>query len=93
LLYTKIPEIGKSGKGWQYWQSAVGIWDHEQSGGGAMVDLGCHYAKIFQNYIGKEIRPVEVMCWVPTQVHPIKAEDSVIGLVKYANGAIGQMRV
>ncbi|HWZ04349.1 MAG TPA: Gfo/Idh/MocA family oxidoreductase [Mucilaginibacter sp.] len=69
------------------------FWDHEQSGGGAMVDLGCHCIEIARNYIGKNIRPVEVMCWAATQVHPIKAEDSAIGLVKYANGAIGQFEV
>jgi len=69
------------------------FWDAEQSGGGAMVDLGCHCVEIARNYIGKEIRPVEVMCWAATQVHPIKAEDSAIGLVKYANGAIGQFEV
>jgi len=69
------------------------FWDNEQSGGGAMVDLGCHCVEITRNFIGKEIRPVEVMCWAATQVHPIKAEDSGIGLVKYANGAIGQFEV
>ena len=58
-----------------------------------MVDLGCHCVEIARNYIGKQIRPVEVMCWAATQVHPIKAEDSGIGLVKYANGAIGQFEV
>jgi len=69
------------------------FWDHEQSGGGAMVDLGCHCVEIARGYIGKKVRPVEVMCWAATQVHPIKAEDSAIGLVKYANGAIGQFEV
>ena len=33
------------------------------------------------------------MCWAATQVHPIDAEDNAIGLVKYANGAIGQFEV
>jgi len=33
------------------------------------------------------------MCWADTQVHPIAAEDSAIGLVRYANGAIGQFEV
>ena len=69
------------------------FWDAEQSGGGAIVDLGCHCVEISRNYIGKEIRPVEVMCWAATQVHPIQAEDSAIGLVKYANGAMGQFEV
>ena len=58
-----------------------------------MVDLGCHCVEIARNYIGKDIKPVEVMCWAATQVHPIKAEDSAIGLVKYANGAMGQFEV
>jgi predicted dehydrogenase len=69
------------------------FWDKEQSGGGAIVDLGCHCIEIARNFIGKEIRPVEVMCWGDTQVHPIEAEDHAIGLVRYENGAIGQFEV
>ncbi len=69
------------------------FWDKEQSGGGAMIDLACHCVEIGRNFIGKDIRPVEVMCWADTQVHPIEAEDHAIGLVKYANGAIGQFEV
>ncbi|MBN1875558.1 MAG: Gfo/Idh/MocA family oxidoreductase [Anaerolineae bacterium] len=69
------------------------FWDPEQSGGGAIVDLACHCIEISRNFIGKEIRPVEVMCWADTQVHPIAAEDNAIGLVRYANGAIGQFEV
>jgi len=69
------------------------FWDKEKSGGGAIIDLACHCVEISRNFIGKEIRPVEVMCWAATQVHPIEAEDHAIGLVKYANGAIGQFEV
>jgi len=69
------------------------FWDREQSGGGAIVDMGCHCIEIARNFIGKTIRPVEVMCWADTQVHPIDAEDTAIGLVRYANGAIGQFEV
>jgi predicted dehydrogenase len=69
------------------------FWDHEQSGGGAMVDLGCHCVEIARNFIGKDVRPVKVMCWAATQVHPIKAEDHAIALVEYASGAIGQFEV
>lgn len=69
------------------------FWDKEISGGGAIVDLGCHCIEIIRNFIGKHVRPVEVMCWADTQVHPIDAEDSAIGLVKYASGAIGQFEV
>ena len=69
------------------------FWDIEQAGGGAIVDLGCHCIAIARNFIGKDDKPIEVMCWADTQVHPIDAEDSAIGLVKYASGAIGQFEV
>ncbi len=69
------------------------FWDKEKSGGGAIIDLGCHCVEISRNFIGKHVKPLEVMCWADTQVHPIEAEDHAIGLVKYANGAIGQFEV
>jgi predicted dehydrogenase len=69
------------------------FWDKKKSGGGAMVDLGCHCIEIGRNFIGKDIRPVEVMCWAETQVKPIEAEDHAIALIKYENGAISQVEV
>jgi len=69
------------------------FWNKELAGGGAILDLGCHCVEIARTYIGKDIRPVEVMCWADTQVKPIDAEDHAIGLVKYASGAIGQFEV
>ncbi|PUZ21287.1 gfo/Idh/MocA family oxidoreductase [Chitinophaga costaii] len=69
------------------------FWDKEQAGGGCMLDLGCHCVEIARSFIGKDIRPVEVMCWADTQVKPIDAEDHAIALVKYENGAIGQFEV
>lgn len=65
------------------------FWAKEQSGGGAIVDMGCHCIEIARNFIGKENRPIEVTCWADTQVHPIDAEDHAVGLVRYDNGAIG----
>ncbi len=69
------------------------FWNPEISGGGAIVDLGCHCIEIGRSFIGKNIRPVEVVCWADTQVKPIAAEDHAIGLVRYQNGAIGQFEV
>lgn len=69
------------------------FWNPEISGGGAIVDLGCHCIEIGRSFIGKNIRPVEVVCWADTQVKPIDAEDHAIGLVRYQNGAIGQFEV
>jgi predicted dehydrogenase len=69
------------------------FWDIEQAGGGCILDLGCHCVEITRSYIGKDIRPMEVMCWADTQVKPIDAEDHAIGLIKYENGAIAQFEV
>ena len=69
------------------------FWDPSQSGGGAIIDLGCHCIEIGRNYIGKEIKPLEVMCWGDTLVKPIEAEDNAIALIKYATGAICQIEV
>ncbi|MEO6328507.1 MAG: Gfo/Idh/MocA family oxidoreductase [Ginsengibacter sp.] len=69
------------------------FWDIEQAGGGCILDLGCHCVEIARCFIGKDIKPIEVMCWADTQVKPIDAEDHAIGLVRYENGAIGQFEV
>jgi predicted dehydrogenase len=69
------------------------FWDMEQAGGGAIVDMGCHCIEIIRNFVGKKHRPVEVMCWADTLVHPIEAEDHGIGLIRFDNGAMGQFEV
>lgn len=69
------------------------FWDARKAGGGAIVDLGCHCIEIVRNFAGKSNRPVEVMCWMDTLVHPIEAEDTAIGLVRFESGAVGQFEV
>jgi len=69
------------------------FWNIELAGGGCILDLGCHCIEITRSFIGKDIKPAEVMCWADTQVKPIEAEDHAIGLIKYENGAIGQFEV
>lgn len=69
------------------------FWTKELSGGGAIVDMGCHCIEIARSFIGKEHRPLEVTCWADTQVHPIETEDNAVGLVRYDSGAIGQFEV
>jgi predicted dehydrogenase len=69
------------------------FWDKSQAGGGAIVDLGCHCIEIIRNFVGKGNRPVEVMCWADTLVHPIEAEDNAVALVRFESGAIGQFEV
>lgn len=69
------------------------FWDAEQAGGGAIIDMGCHCIEIIRSFAGKDNRPVEVMCWSDTLVHPIEAEDHGIGLIRFESGAIGQFEV
>lgn len=69
------------------------FWNIEKAGGGCIIDLGCHCIEITRSFIGKDVKPMEVMCWAETQVKPIDAEDHAIGLIKYENGAIGQFEV
>jgi len=69
------------------------FWNLELAGGGCILDLGCHCVEITRSYIGKDIKPMEVMCWADTQVKPIDAEDHAIALIKYENGSIGQFEV
>jgi predicted dehydrogenase len=69
------------------------FWDRAQAGGGPIVDLGCHCIEIIRSFVGKGNRPVEVMCWADTLVHPIEAEDNAIALIRFESGAIGQFEV
>lgn len=69
------------------------FWDDTQAGGGAIIDLGCHCIEIIRNFVGKNNRPVEVMCWKDTLVHPINAEDNAIAMIRFESGAVGQFEV
>ena len=68
------------------------FWDANQAGGGAIVDLGCHCIDHPQ-LRGKENRPLEVVCWTDTLVHPIEADDNAIALIRFESGAMGQFEV
>jgi predicted dehydrogenase len=69
------------------------FWNKQQSGGGAIMDMGCHCIEIARGFLGKGNRPLEVTCWADTQVHPIDVEDHAVGLVRYESGGIGQFEV
>src|SRR5436189_2862098 len=69
------------------------FWDGRLTGGGAIVDLGCHCIEIIRNYVGKGNRPVEVFCHTDTLVHPIDDEDNAVALIRFESGAIGQFAV
>jgi predicted dehydrogenase len=69
------------------------FWDGRLTGGGAIIDLGCHCIEIIRNFVGKGNRPLEVLCHTDTLVHPISDEDNAIALIRFESGAIGQFEV
>jgi predicted dehydrogenase len=69
------------------------FWDGRLTGGGAIVDLGCHCIEIIRNFVGKGNRPVDVLCHTDTLVHPISDEDNAIALIRFESGATGQFEV
>jgi len=68
------------------------FWDGRLTGGGAIVDLGCHCIEIIRNYVGKDNRPLEVLCHADTLVHPIGDEDNAVALIRFESGASASSR-
>jgi predicted dehydrogenase len=69
------------------------FWDGRLTGGGAIIDLGCHCIEIIRSFAGKGNRPLEVLCHTDTLVHPIDDEDNAVALIRFESGAIGQFEV
>lgn len=70
---------------------AAHFWDAERTGGGALMDMGCHMFEAFRYFLGKDDRPIEVTAWGDRLVHHDKttAEDNAIAMVRFQSGAIG----
>lgn len=64
------------------------FWKKELSGGGALIDMGCHLVAIFNLILGET--PSDVLCHAPTLHHDTDCEDNVLALLKYSRGVIGQ---
>ncbi|HUU26814.1 MAG TPA: Gfo/Idh/MocA family oxidoreductase [archaeon] len=66
------------------------FWDVERSGGGALMDLGCHGIAFCYWFLG---RPgiKSVMCHMGTYVHgdKTKGEDNSVCLLEFESGALG----
>jgi predicted dehydrogenase len=67
------------------------FWDVEQTGGGALNDLGCHCVEAARYFFGKQDKVVEVMAWGDTLVHKnrTKGEDNALLILKFESGGIG----
>jgi len=66
------------------------FWDVARSGGGVMLDMGCHAFEFFRWVLGKP-RAVSVMAQMGTYVHGDKTlgDDNSIGIVEFEGGAVG----
>ena len=64
------------------------FWDVNRSGGGALMDLGCHGIAFTYWFLGRS--PIKsVYCQMGTYVHgdKTKADDDVLCIVEFENGA------
>lgn len=68
------------------------FWDPALTGGGAMMDMGCHTVEAARYFIGKDVKAVEAMAWGDLLMHRDKttAEDNAVLLIRFANGQLGQ---
>jgi predicted dehydrogenase len=66
------------------------FWDVERSGGGALMDLGCHGIAFCYWFLNR--KPIQsVYCQMATQVHGDKTrgEDNAICILEFEGGAVG----
>jgi myo-inositol 2-dehydrogenase / D-chiro-inositol 1-dehydrogenase len=66
------------------------FWDVARSGGGVVMDMGCHAIEFFRWMLGRS--PVKsVYAQMSTQVHKSKTagEDNALLILEFENGAIG----
>lgn len=66
------------------------FWDVDRSGGGVVMDMGCHAIEFFRWMLGRP--PVtSVYAQMSTQVHRDKTrgEDNALLILEFANGAVG----
>lgn len=68
------------------------FWNKELSGGGALLDMGCHTIEAARYFIGKENPVAEVIAWADTLFHHDKteAEDNAVLLMRFEGGQLGQ---
>jgi len=68
------------------------FWNVELSGGGVLMDMGCHGIAFCYWFLGRpEIK--SVYCQMATHVHgdKTKGEDDSVCILEFANGAIGMI--
>jgi myo-inositol 2-dehydrogenase/D-chiro-inositol 1-dehydrogenase len=71
---------------------AAWFWDVDQSGGGALMDLGCHGIAFCWWFLGKP-KVKSVYSQMSTQVHgkKTKGDDEAITIIEFEGGAVGMV--
>jgi predicted dehydrogenase len=66
------------------------FWDIDNTGGGALNDLGCHCIEAARYFFGKNDKVTEVMAWGANLVHRDKTrgEDNALLLLQMASGGV-----
>jgi predicted dehydrogenase len=66
------------------------FWDIDNTGGGALNDLGCHCIEAARYFFGKQDRVTEVMAWGANLLHrdKTKGEDNALLLLQMASGGV-----
>jgi len=64
------------------------FWKRAESGGGALIDMGCHLIAVFNMLLGEN--PTSVLCHAPTLHHDTDCEDIALALLQYPGGTLGQ---
>src|SRR6202171_5564143 len=68
------------------------FWDVEQSGGGAVMDLGCNGIAFCWVFLGQQkIKSVYSQLSTQVNAHRSKADDEAITIIEFENGAIGMV--
>lgn len=65
------------------------FYDRAVSGGGALLDMGCHVVGAFQRLIPQPTR--EVFCVTETLHHDTDCEDNALGMMRFEGGVVGQV--
>jgi predicted dehydrogenase len=67
------------------------FYDVNQSGGGALMDMGCHAFGWFRWMLGKSVRPLSVYATMATHLHAgrTRGEDNSLAIVEFDGGVIG----
>jgi predicted dehydrogenase len=65
------------------------FYDKALSGGGALLDMGCHVIALFNELAGAPAN--EVLCHTATLHHTTDCEDNALAVIKYRGGLTGHV--